>query len=176
MTYADIVAWAERVEGSAIGMAIAESRYAFALIEGVHLIGLSIAVGLLIITDLRLMGLFLKRVPVDDVVRTLRPYVVGGFLAIFITGGLLFWSSAARMVTSPAFLIKLVLIVLAGLNAAYFELVIARRHAQRPDPLTLPRAYRYAGFASLSLWTLVIVFGRLIPYLSSAELQHFASQ
>jgi hypothetical protein len=98
------------------------------------------------------------------VLHHLRPYVLGGFATIFVTGGLLFWSSAARMVASPAFLIKLVLIVLGVLNAAYFELVIARRHASRGND-ALPASFRYAGLASLAIWTLVIVFGRLIPYI-----------
>ena len=164
MSMATLLAFAERIEGSAIGMAIAESRYAYPIIEGAHLIGLSISVGLIFLTDLRLMGLLFRRVPLDDVLRHLRPYVLGGFIAIFISGGLLFWSSAARMLESPAFAFKLLFIALAGVNALYFELVIAKRHAVLSQAVP-PPAFRYAGFASLSLWTLVIVFGRLIPYL-----------
>lgn len=146
-------------------MAIAESHYAFAIIEGLHLIGLAASVGLIFLTDLRLMGIILRRVPVDDVLRHLRPYVMTGFALIFITGGLLFWSSAARMLESPAFVVKMFLIVLAGANALYFELVIARRDSVHSNTGTLPPTARLAAAASLTLWTLVIVAGRLIPYL-----------
>lgn len=160
-----VLALAERVEGSAIGVAIAESRYAYPVIEGVHLIGLAIAVGLIFVTDLRLMGILFRRVPVNTVLHHLRPWVLGGFVAIFLSGGLLFWSSAARMLESPAFAFKLLFIALAGSNALYFELAIAKRHAVAANELAPPSSFRYAGFASLGLWTLVIVFGRLIPYL-----------
>lgn len=164
---AGIYAWAQTVELSPVGVAIAESRYAFAVIEGVHLIGLAVAVGLLFIVDLRLLGVVLRGVPVSKVLRQLRPWIIAGFAVIFITGVLLFWSSAARLVLSPAFPIKLFLILLAGLNALYFELVIGRSEAVRQRPWSLPLNARIAGLASLSLWSLVIVFGRLIPYLPS---------
>lgn len=156
---------AEQIEASAIGVAIAESRYAYPIIEGVHLIGLSVSIGLIFLTDLRLMNLFLKRVPLQDMLRHLRPYVVAGFIAVFVSGGLLFWSAAARMLESPAFVAKMLFMVLAGINALYFELVIAQREPVKANHRIVPSSVRYAGFASLSLWTLVVVCGRLIPYL-----------
>lgn len=158
---------AQQIEDSAVGTAIAESRYLFLIIEGVHLIGLSVAAGLIALTDLRLMGLILKRVPVLEVLGALRPYVLAGFVVIFLSGGLLFWSSAARVLNSPAFAFKMLMILLGGLNAAYFEFVIARRHDSAPDPTATPRAFQVAGLASIALWSLVIVGGRLIPYLPS---------
>lgn len=162
-----LYALAEQIEASAIGVAIAESRYAYPVIEGIHLIGLSISVGLIFLTDLRLMNVFLKRVPVIDVLRHLRPYVIGGFIAVFISGGLLFWSAAARMLDSPAFVAKMLFMAFAGLNALYFELVIAQRSPVRQNHPVLPSSVRYAGIASFGLWTLVVVCGRLIPYLPS---------
>ncbi|HVF16442.1 MAG TPA: hypothetical protein VNA21_06005, partial [Steroidobacteraceae bacterium] len=59
-----LITWAEQIEASQIGVAIAESRFAYPVIEGIHLIGLAVSVGLIFITDLRLMGVLLKRVPV----------------------------------------------------------------------------------------------------------------
>lgn len=160
-----LFALAEQIEASAIGVAIAESRYAYPVIEGIHLVGLSISVGLIFLTDLRLMNLFLKRVPLQDMLRHLRPYVIGGFIAVFISGGLLFWSAAARMLESPAFIAKMLFMASAGVNALYFEFVIAQRQPVRENHRILPSSVRYAGMASLSLWTLVVVCGRLIPYL-----------
>lgn len=159
-----LYALAEQIEASSIGVAIAESRYAYPIIEGMHLIGLSVSVGLIFLTDLRLMNIFLKRVPVIDVLHHLRPYVIGGFIAVFISGGLLFWSAAARMLDSPAFVAKMVFMALAGINALYFELVIAQRRPVQENAKILPSSVRYAGIASFGLWTLVVVCGRLIPY------------
>lgn len=156
---------AEQIEASAIGVAIAESRYAYPVIEGIHLIGLAISIGLIFLTDLRLMNVFLRRVPLQDMLRHLRPYVIGGFIAVFVSGGLLFWSAAARMLESPAFVAKMLFMALACVNALYFELVIAQRPPVKQNYVVVPSSVRYAGFASLSLWTLVVVCGRLIPYL-----------
>lgn len=162
---ANLFALAERIEYSAVGVAIGESRYGYAVIEGIHLIGLAVALGLPFAIDLRLLGLLLRDVPVADLMRQLRPWVTWGFVAIFVTGGLLFWSSASRMLESPAFVIKLGLMVLAGLNALYFELVAAKTTAIRNNQPEVSRQIRFAGVASLTLWTLVIASGRLISYL-----------
>ena len=156
---------AQRIEDTPIGTALAESRYAFPIIEGVHLIVLSISVGLIFLTDLRLLGLVMRRVPVVDVLHHLRPYVLGGFAIVFVTGGLLFWAEAVAVVESPATPFKFAFMALAGLNAAYFEFVTAKRSNLTENPTVLPRAARIAGLTSIALWFLVIIFGRLIAYI-----------
>jgi hypothetical protein len=162
MTMTTLTAIANSIESTSLGTAIAESRYAFPIIEGTHLIALSVSVGLIFLTDLRLMGLFLRQVPATAVLHGLRPYVLCGFALVFISGGLLFWAEAAEVIVSPAWVFKFAFIGLAGLNALYFELVIARR----PGALTLlPRGVKLAGLASLTIWTLVVICGRLIAYL-----------
>lgn len=160
-----LLAIAEGIEQSRLGVALAESRYAFPIIEGVHLIGLSISVGLIFLTDLRLMGVLFRRVPVTDVLHHLRPYVLTGFALVFLSGGLLFWSEASMLIESPAFPFKMLFIALAGANALYFERVLAKQPAVQEDSITLPHNVKYAGAASLVLWTLVVICGRLIPYL-----------
>src|SRR5688572_11936495 len=156
---------AERIEQTRLGVSIAESQYAFAAIEGLHLIGLSVSVGLIFLTDLRLMGLLFRHVPVNDVLRHLRPYVLTGFALVFLSGGLLFLAEAVALVESPAFPFKMLFMALAGINALYFELRLAKQPAVVENSPELPRNVRYAGAASLALWTLVVVCGRLIPYL-----------
>ena len=157
---------ANAIEATSIGTAIAESRYAFPIIEGTHLIALSVSVGLIFLTDLRLMGLFLRQVPAAAVLHGLRPYVLCGFALVFLSGGLLFWAEAAEVSASPAWVFKFAFIGLAGLNALYFEFVIARRPgALSPERGSLPRGVKVAGLASLTIWTLVVICGRLIAYL-----------
>jgi hypothetical protein len=156
---------AQRIQDTPIGTAIAESRYAFPIIEGIHLIVLSVSVGLIFLTDLRLLGLIMRRVPVADVLRHLRPYVLGGFAIVFVTGGLLVWAEAVAVVDSPATPFKFAFMALAGLNAAYFEFVTARKSTTGDNLALLPRAARIAGLTSIGLWLLVIVFGRLIAYI-----------
>lgn len=161
---AGLYAWAETVEYSGLGVAIAESRYAFALIECAHLLGMAVALGLLLVVDLRLLGVAFRSVPVARVMSQLRPWTLGAFVVVFVSGVFLFWSAAARMVASPAFAIKLVLLALAGINALYFELAVGRRLGALAPEAAAPARARVAAAASIGVWTLVITFGRLIPY------------
>ncbi len=158
--------WAESLQASGFGSWLIESPIAFPVLEGLHLIGLSLAVGLLFLIDLRLVGLLWTRLPAPQVLRQLRPVTLMGFGLVFTTGGLLFWAEAPALVASPAFPFKLLFLALAGINALYFEWQLAPGLPEQPDQ-ALPPAARIAGYASIGLWTLVIVCGRLIPYLPS---------
>ncbi len=160
-----LMSLAESIEQSAIGTAIAEGRYAFPIIEGIHLIGLALGVGLIFLIDLRLIGVFLPSVPVRALHRQLQPYVFVGFGIVIVAGVLLLVSETSTVIVSPPWPFKAVFFVLASANALYFEFVIARRAGALPERGPLPKPVRYAGIASLALWALVIICGRLIPYI-----------
>jgi hypothetical protein len=151
---------------SDLGTALRESIYAFPLIEGVHLIGLSLSVGLLFFIDLRLLGWFLPNVRVEVLFNPLRPIILVGFFLTFITGIVLFAASATKIITLDVFFYKLIFIALAGVNAAWFELKWGRKLETWGGDVVLPQGVKFAGAASLFLWSLVVITGRLIPYLS----------
>ena len=83
---------------------------------------------------------------------------------MFITGGLLFWAEAVTAYNSVHFWIKLGLILLAGLNALYFERVTHRGIAEWDSSPVPPLKARLAGLVSLILWTAVIITGRTMAY------------
>ena len=155
------------LEQTRVGTAIAEGRYAFPVIEGIHLIGLSVAVGLLMLVDLRLMGLFLPQIPPRQLHRQLLPYVLAGFAVVVVAGVLLVSSEATTVFASPPWPFKMAFIILGGFNALYFEFVSSRRPNAMPATGRLPAGVRGAGAASFVLWVLVIICGRLIPYITS---------
>jgi len=157
--------FAETLQGSSIGNSLAESVYAFPIIEGAHLIGLTLSVGLILFVDLRLVGLFLRNVPVADLLHQLRLWLVAGFALTITTGALLFTAEATKLMFLNVFWIKFVLIILAGLNALWFELKWGRRTDQWDTSAVLPAGVKVAGWTSLVLWAGVISCGRLIPYL-----------
>jgi hypothetical protein len=139
----------------------------FPLVEGTHLIGLGLSVGLILITDLRLVGLFLRNVPVEDVLKELRPWLLAGFAITFGTGILLIWAEGPKIWEIPVFPIKLLLIVLGGLNAIWFELKYGRYVSVWGKHPTFPKGVRVAGWLSFVSWSAVVVCGRLIPYLDT---------
>jgi hypothetical protein len=92
------------------------------------------------------------------------PVAAVGFALMFVTGGLLFWAEAITAYDSVHFWIKLGLILLAGLNALYFERVTHKGIASWDSAPVPPLKARIAGFASLILWTAVIITGRTMAY------------
>jgi len=149
---------------SPIGISIRESTYTFPIIETVHVLGITLLVGTISILDLRLLGLILKREPVSDVARQILPLTWIGFAVMFVSGFLLFWSEAAKSYWNPAFRIKLILLLLVGLNPLIFHLTIYRRVEDwNLAPITPWRA-RAAAIASLTLWSGIIIAGRAIAY------------
>lgn len=165
LSYESLLGFADRVQASPLGEWLSESALAFPVIEGLHLISLAVSVGLLFLIDLRLLGLLWRDLPLAEVLNQLRRPVLLGFGVIFATGVLLFFAEAPTLVASPAFPFKLLFIALAGLNALWLEKVSLKRVDLRLPHVLPPQAVRWAGLASLLLWTAVIVCGRLIPYL-----------
>lgn len=161
-----LIEFAQLLYDSELGTALRESIYAFPIVEGLHLIGLAFSFGLLMFIDLRLLGVFLESEPAQDLLRSLRPWLLIGFAVTLITGVLLFIATATKVILLPVFYIKLGFIVLAGINATLFELKWGRNADDWGTQSVLPNSIKYAGLASLVLWSVVIIAGRLIPYLN----------
>jgi hypothetical protein len=162
--FAPIRGLCQWIAESAIGRGILESVWVFPIIEGLHLLGIALSVGVLCWLDFRLIGLAFKDQPVSKVWSQVVPVAGVGFALMFVTGGLLFWAEAITAYDSVHFWIKLGLIHLAGLNAGYFEFVTRRSiQAWDSDPIP-PLRVRVAGLASLVLWIAVITTGRTMAY------------
>jgi hypothetical protein len=149
---------------SAIGTSIRESIWVFPLIETVHVLGITLLVGTVAILDLRLLGLVLKRADVSQIASQVLPLTWIGFAVMFVSGFLLFSAEAVNSYANPAFRIKLLLLLLVGLNPLIFHLTIYRNVAAWSHQPVTPFRARLAGFLSLSLWAGVICAGRAIAY------------
>lgn len=149
---------------SGIGTAIRDSVWIFPIIETIHVLGITLLVGTVAILDLRLLGLVLKHTGVSQIARQILPLTWTGFGVMFISGFLLFSAEAANSYGNPAFRIKLILLLLAGLNPLIFHLTIYRDVAAWGDRVATPLQARLAGIFSLTLWAGVICAGRAIAY------------
>jgi hypothetical protein len=155
------------LQDSPLGVALGESIYMYPLVEGSHLISLVFSFGLILLTDLRLIGFFLPSVPVSDILHRLRPWLLGGFAVTFITGFLLVFVSGPNLLNNIVFPLKLLLIVLAGINAIWFEFKFGRCVADWGVQTAAPTGAKISGWISLISWSFVVTCGRLIPYLAS---------
>ena len=94
--------------------------------------------------------------------RQLAPWMIAGFIVMAISGGLLFWASAARCYEDIFFRIKFAALVFAGGNALVYHLAIRRNIAEWDNAPIPPMPARMSGLLSLVAWTVTIVSGRLI--------------
>jgi hypothetical protein len=149
---------------SEIGTGIRESIWVFPIVEGAHLLGIALSVGMLCWFDLRLMGLVMRDQPVSKVWRQVMPAAFAGFALMFVTGLLLFWAEAITAYHSVHFWIKILLLVLAGVNALSFEFTAHKNMAEWDRSPVPPLRARITGAASLILWTAIVVTGRTMAY------------
>ena len=161
MTLLDVCEW---LETTAIAVAIQESLYGFAIVVAIHILGIAASVGLLLWVDLRLLGIALTQRPLNEVYRSLAPWFAVGFGIMLISGATVFTAFATAAYGNPFFRIKLLLLLLAGVNALVFHR-FAAASPERPDDVAAPpTAARLAGFLSLAIWAGVIVMGRMMSY------------
>src|SRR5262245_37716682 len=153
----------EWIANTSVSVGIRESTWTYPIIESVHVLGLTLFLGLLLLWDTRLLGLVLKRVAVSALWRQLFPWIAAGAVLVTISGTLLFWSDPVRFYGNVFFRVKVFALILAAVNAAVFHLGIERRLMQW-DTSDTPRAAKLAGAGSIALWAIVVVVGRLIAY------------
>lgn len=155
----------EWVRDTTFSTSLRESIYMWGVINGIHLLGLGMFMGVLLFLDLRLLNIGLRNVSVSEVWDRLSPWIGLGFMIIALTGIVLFISDPVGSWGNVIFRVKLVLLVAAGVNAAAFHLTIGKRLVDWDRPGgDLPTAAKVAGASSLLLWATIIVLGRLIAY------------
>ena len=159
-----LLPFAQWIAGTPGSIGLHESLYMYPLVESLHVLTLCVFVGMSVLLDLRLLGLTLRRVPVTDITRRLLPWMFAGFIVMVITGVLLFYAIPVRSYQSVWFRVKLIMLVLAGLNAWTFHSGIYRTVRDWDVAEVAPTRARVAGVASLILWAGIIVFGRMIAY------------
>lgn len=129
--------------------------WAFPALEAVHIAGIAVLLGNLVLFEARLFGLG-RRLEIRPLARLALPLAVAGFLLAAASGLLMFASQPADMLPNPAFRLKMLLLLVAGANALWFHL---RGSLERADAVG-----RLLGGSSLLLWLAVLGCGRAIAY------------
>ncbi len=161
MTIPQTLEW---LENTAPAVLARDSLYGFQILVGIHLLGIILSVGTLMWLDLRLMGVVMRGSRVSDLNRTLAPWFLVGFVFMFASGLMLFTGYANAAYGNLFFRIKMLIIVLAGVNALVFHFTTGRTMPVWDDALPPPPAVRFAGLSSLVFWTIVILAGRMMSY------------
>jgi len=150
----------EWCEATAIGQAIRESLWLFPVIESIHLLGLAMIGGALLVVDLRLLGFGLRHQPVAQLARSVHPWLVASLAVMLTTGISLFLSESIRCYYSPPFWTKMELLLIAIL----FTFTVRRKVTLADEKRVGPIWGRVVAFVSLALWFGVGFSGRWIAF------------
>jgi hypothetical protein len=142
--------------------AFMQLHWSWPLVESAHFIGLTLLLGAIAAWDLRLLG-FLKNVPAAAF-HKLVPFAVVGFAINISSGSLFLMTHPDQYVYNPAFHLKVLCLLLAGVNVVCFYLLMFGRVAGAPPGASMPVLARVSGAVSLALWMTVIVCGRMITF------------
>ena len=146
-------------QSTLVGRVIAESVWAFPILEAVHLLGLSVLGGALLVVDLRLLGVGLTGQPVSTLARYARPWLVGSVVAMVLTGVPLFLSEAIKAYYNTSFWVKMCTLPVALAFTFAVRERVARREGDDPGVVG-----RVVGAVSLALWFTVAAAGRWIGF------------
>ena len=151
------------IEMSALGQAMRQWLWLYPSVEIVHLVGIALLVGSIIVLDLRLLGLS-RTLPVRRLASHVLPWSAAGLALILPSGLAMFVAHATDLMGNPVFVLKVCLIMAAGINAAVFHAGVFRGAAAWDVNAPPPLMARAAAALSLLLWVSVIACGRLLAY------------
>lgn len=148
-------------DGTWVGQAIRDSRILFPIIEAIHLLALTVLLGVVILLALRMFGLVLRYQTVPEVVRNFNGTAWVSIGIMLVTGILLFLSEALKCFGSPSFRVKMVFLFLA----IVFQGTVFRMatRSERIDKRPLERTV--IGLLTLVLWFGVGLAGRAIGFI-----------
>lgn len=146
-------------ENTQLALWIKGTTWVFAIIETIHIIGLALLLGTMLIVDLRLLGVGMRKQATADLASELAPWIWVGLAVMILTGIPMFMSEAVRLYGSTPFLIKMVFLFFALL----FHFTLHRKATA--SKVETAWQGKVAACVSLTCWLGVALAGRVIAFL-----------
>ncbi|OFW22847.1 MAG: hypothetical protein A3H97_10045 [Acidobacteria bacterium RIFCSPLOWO2_02_FULL_65_29] len=156
--------WFEWVNEFPSSVAIRESIYGYPYLLTFHAVSMALFAGLIVMMDLRLLGIAYRRTALSQVQKQLFPWQMFTMGLASVSGFVLLYGQPTRYYGKVFFWLKMALMVAAGVNALVFHLTTYRTVAAWDSSQRVPLGARLAGALSLVLWAGVVVFGRITAY------------
>ena len=158
-----VPAFVQAIYDSGVAEWMRQSLKAMPFVESAHVLAIATVFGTILIVDLRLLGWAGAHRPFSVVSREMLPKTWVAFAAAVVTGALMFAPNAITYYGNTAFRLKMLALVLAGLNMAVFHLLTGRS-ANWDTHARTPVAGRVAAVLSVALWLAIIFLGRWIGF------------
>ena len=150
----------EWCEATTIGLAIRDSLWLFPVIESVHLLALALLGGAVLVLDLRMLNLGLRRQAAARIARGAQPWLIGSLITMLVTGVLLFLSESIKCYYSPPFWYKMGFLA----TAILFTFTVRRKISTADEQRVGPVWGKLVALVSLGLWFGVGFSGRWIAF------------
>ena len=161
MSFAHFLQWLSDTQFS---ITMRESLWAEPIVETVHVLTLALFLGFVLLLDLRLLDVVMRRYRVSQVFQQLNPGMFGGFAVMIVTGLLLFSGDPVIFYSTIFFKAKMIMLLLAGLNVLLFNKTLGKRMPEWDSAPRTPPAVKAVAVLSLVLWLLIVSAGRAIAY------------
>lgn len=155
-----LISFFQWCENSSIGNSIRSSSWLFPGIETIHLLGLAVIGGVVLVLNMRMLGLGLRGQPVAQLARDTQPCLLASLTVMLVSGFLLFLSEAVKCYYHPAFWVKMASLALAIL----FTFTVHRKVALADPAGMSPGWGKVVAIISMILWTGVGIGGRWIGF------------
>lgn len=154
-----LLPWFQWIESLWLGKFIVGSNWMFPVIESVHLLGLALLGGSVVIVDMRLFGILFTSRPVSEIAREARPWMTRGIIVMLATGIPLFMSEAVKCYYSAAFWVKMY-----ALAAALIYTYTIRTRVTQAEAVQSTARQVLVGALSIAVWFTVAAGGRWIGF------------
>lgn len=161
MSLTDLWTWLEMLP---LAAHIGETAW-FPFLESIHVLTSTFVFGSILMVDLRLLGFAAQSHPITRITREVIPWTLAAFALSTVSGLGMFITQANRYAGNVAFQIKIVLLVLAGINMLVFHLSTSRRIVEWDHHPAPTGGAKLAGAASVLLWIGVVLAGRWVGHL-----------
>ena len=166
MKFAFLDAFSHWLQSTALSKSILETQWTWPICETLHFVGLALLIGAVGLADLRMLGMA-KGLRFEGLHRLIR-WGIAGFTICAITGTLFFIGAPFQYVHNVVFQLKLLFILLAGINALIFEMKVLPQMGDLAPGQDAPMAAKVVAASSLFLWVGVMFLGRMLPFLGEA--------
>ncbi len=156
----DLLPFIDWVASSPLSKWISQSRWAFAVIESIHLLALSVIGGSVLIVDLRLLGFGIRTHTLEEIARQAQPWFLGSWTVMITTGLLLFWSEPQKLYYSAPFAVKMSCLLLGTI----FALTVRRKVTLADEGQVNAIWLKLVALVSLALWFGVGAGGRWVGF------------
>ena len=157
------VAFLHWLETTPLALTVSQGIFGFSALDMIHIAAITVVFGMIAVVDLRLLGIASKECAVTDICRQAVPWSWVAFGIAVLTGVLMFTGQAVKYYNNYAFRMKLLLLLLAGINMLVFH-YITYRGVAKWDRAATPLSARLAGAISLACWIAVVAYGRWTAY------------